>query len=57
MELKEREAIIAIARMCGIEGTNKEIFEKFLQTYKEVLETEAKEPKDPQKVIIIGRPF
>lgn len=54
LTLNQRAMIIAIARMCGITGSNKEIYDKFWETYKDVFK---QEPDEKGKVEIFKRPF
>ena len=53
LNLNQRAMIIAIARMCGITGSNKEIYDKFWETYQDVFK---QEPNEPAKVEVFKRP-
>lgn len=54
LTLNQRAMIIAIARMCGLTGSNKEIYDKFWETYQDVFK---QEPEQKGEIEIINRPF
>lgn len=54
LTLNQRAMIIAIARMCGLTGSNQEIYDKFWETYQDVFK---QEPEQKGEIEIINRPF
>lgn len=53
MEIKNQyAAIVALARLCGVTGDDKEIFDKFWENYQEVLS----HPVEPAKAKVFKRP-
>lgn len=55
MELNQYAMIVALARLSGVTGTKSEIFEKFMETYKEVYNEPAN--TDGTKSEVFQRPF
>lgn len=54
MEIKNQyAAIVALARLCGVTGDDKEIFDKFWENYQKVLSR----PVELAKVEIKKRPY
>lgn len=56
MALNQSLAIIAMARLCGIEGESQEIVERFMSEYQKAGEETAK-TAEPVKVEVFKRPY
>lgn len=56
MDIKEKAKIVAFAKLLGVQGTEKEIFDRF-HDYCKQAETSLNEPKKPANVEFGKRSF
>lgn len=54
--LDERAVIVTLARLAGVEGNEKEVYDKFFETYQAVLQEMAENSK-PAEIKTFHRPF
>lgn len=54
--LNEYAAIVALARLAGVEGSKEEVYNKFWETYQAVLK-EPSEDSESNSVDVFRRPF
>jgi len=54
--LNERAVVVALAKLAGVEGNEKEVYDKFFAMYQAVLQ-EMSENSKPAEVKTFQRPF